>query len=311
MELGVHLPLIEWQGEGQSLTRLQAAVDAARDHGFDTISVNDHFVFSTPWLDGLTALAAIVERSGDMTPGNHNLTRLATRPDAAGEGNRGTRHPLRRPHDRWRRPRLVAARLRSDRDVVDERWPRFEEAVRVLRTLLQGELAPQGDTRFYPVPEAPLVPAPRRDSGVPLWIGSWGSEPGLRRVARLADGWLASAYNTTPEMFATARELLGRELEKRGRSGERFPNSLVTMWTWVTEDPVQADLMLTDLLAPVLKREPDELRAGLCIGSAEHCAELLSRYAVGGCERVLFWPLGDEPSQIERLATSVRPLIES
>ena len=193
----------------------------------------------------------------------------------------------------------------------DERWPRFEEAVRVLRTLLQGELAPQGDTRFYPVPEAPLVPAPRRDGGVPLWIGSWGSEPGLRRVARLADGWLASAYNTTPEMFATARELLGRELEKRGRSGERFPNSLVTMWTWVTEDRVEADRMLTDVLARVLKRDPDKLRAGVCIGSAEHCAELLSRYAAVGCERVLFWPLGDEPSQIERLATSVRPLIES
>ena len=110
-------------------------------------------------------------------------------------------------------------------------------------------------------------------------------------------------------MFAAARELLGGELEKRGRSGERFPNSLVTMWTWVTEDPVQADLMLNDVLAPVLKRDPDDLRSGLCIGSAQHCADLLSRYAAAGCERVLFWPLGDEPSQIERLATNVRPLI--
>jgi hypothetical protein len=67
--------------------------------------------------------------------------------------------------------------------------------------------------------------------------------------------------------------------------------------------------MLTDVLAPVLKRDPDELRSGVCIGSAEHGAELLSRYAAVGCERVLFWPLGDEPGQIERLATNVRPLI--
>ena len=67
--------------------------------------------------------------------------------------------------------------------------------------------------------------------------------------------------------------------------------------------------MLTDVLAPVLKRDPDELRDRLCIGSAEHCAELLSRYAAAGCQRVFLWPLGDEPSQIERLATSVRPLI--
>jgi len=37
-----------------------------------------------------------------------------------------------------------------------------------------------------------------RAGPVPLWIGSWGSAAGLRRVARLGDGWLASAYNTTP-----------------------------------------------------------------------------------------------------------------
>ncbi len=309
MELGLHLPLMEWQREGQSLTRLQTATDAARDHGFDTISVNDHFVFSTPWLDGLTALAAVIERSGEMT--------LATTISLA--SLRGPT-PLAKAIaalDILSGGRMIAGvgpgSSQLDYKAIgmpfDERWPRFEEAVRVLRTLLRGEPAPADETRFYPVPEAQLAPPPQRDGGVPIWIGSWGSEPGLRRVARLGDGWVASSYNTTPDLFAAARELLGTELEKHGRSMEGFPNSLVTMWTWVTEDRVEADRMLTDVLAPVLKRDPDELRAGLCIGSAEHCAELLSRYDAVGCERVLFWPLGDEPSQIERLATGVRPLI--
>jgi len=27
---------------------------------------HDHFLFSAPWLDGLTALAAVAERSGGM-----------------------------------------------------------------------------------------------------------------------------------------------------------------------------------------------------------------------------------------------------
>ena len=58
MDLGLHLPLIEWGDEGQSLARLQAAVDAARESGFAAVSTNDHLVFSTPWLDGPTALAA-------------------------------------------------------------------------------------------------------------------------------------------------------------------------------------------------------------------------------------------------------------
>ena len=67
VELGVHLPLMELRDEGQSLGRLQAAVDAAAQSGFVAVSANDHFVFSTPWLDGPTALAAVIDRSGEMT----------------------------------------------------------------------------------------------------------------------------------------------------------------------------------------------------------------------------------------------------
>ena len=66
MELGVHLPLMEFGGEGQSIARLTRAVDAARESGFAAVSANDHFLFQAPWLDGLTALAAVVERSGSM-----------------------------------------------------------------------------------------------------------------------------------------------------------------------------------------------------------------------------------------------------
>src|SRR5947208_6358786 len=67
MELGVHLPLMDLGDEGQSLGRLQAVVDVARESGFAAVSANDHFIFSTPWLDGPTALASVIERTGDMT----------------------------------------------------------------------------------------------------------------------------------------------------------------------------------------------------------------------------------------------------
>ena len=58
------------------------------------------------------------------------------------------------------------------------------------------------------------------------------------------------------------------------------------MWTWITEDAGDADRVLREVLAPMLRRDPDGLSDQLCIGSAEHCAELLSRYAQAGCERV-------------------------
>ena len=141
--------------------------------------------------------------------------------------------------------------------------------------------------------ELELTPAPRRQGPV-CGSAAGALAPASPGGARVGDGWLASAYNTTPERFAAARARLARALADRGRDPASFPNGLATMWTWVSKDRAEADRMLTGVLAPILRREPDELRGQVCVGPPEHCAELLSRYAEAGCERVFLWPLGDE-----------------
>jgi alkanesulfonate monooxygenase SsuD/methylene tetrahydromethanopterin reductase-like flavin-dependent oxidoreductase (luciferase family) len=286
MKLGVHLPLMEFGDEGQSLARLARVVETARDCGFAAVSANDHFLFQTPWLDGPTALAAVLDRSGTMDlattvslvslRGPVPLAKALAALDLLSEG------------------RIVAGigPGSSERDYeavgvpYGERWQRFEESAATLRQLLRDG--------------SPLSPAPRRE--IPVWIASWGSKAGLRRVARLGDGWFASAYNTTPDDFEVARESLSDELRARGKDPDLFPNALVTMWTWITEDARDADRALRDVLAPLLRRDPDALRDQLCIGPAERCAELLSSYAEAGCQRVHLWPLGDEPRQLELIA---------
>jgi alkanesulfonate monooxygenase SsuD/methylene tetrahydromethanopterin reductase-like flavin-dependent oxidoreductase (luciferase family) len=295
LELGVHLPLMEFGDEGQSLGRLTGAVDAARECGLAALSANDHFLFQTPWLDGPTALAAVVERSGEME--------LATTVSLV-----SLRGPVQMAKtlaalDVLSQGRVVAGvgpgSSERDYDAVgipyEGRWKRFDAAAAELRRLLRTD--------------SELAPPPDRNGGIPLWIASWGSEAGLRRVARLGDGWFASAYNTTADDFRAARVALSEELRARGRDPSHFPNALVTMWAWITEDAAEADHMLRDVLAPLLRRDPDALRDRLCIGSAASCAELLSRYAEAGCERVHMWPLGDEPRQIELAATEVLPAV--
>src|SRR5919106_332254 len=187
---------MQFGDEALSLRRLEATVDAARDCGFAAVSVNDHFVFQTPWLDGPTALASVIGRSGEME--------LAT-----------------------------------------------TIALAALRALLTG-------TEF--------APGPYRPGGIPLWIASWGSSAGLARVARAGDGWLASAYNTTPERFSEARVGLRGALEACRREPDGFPNALATMWTWVSKDRAEGDRVLAEVLAPVLKRNADELRGQVCVG---------------------------------------------
>jgi len=131
----------------------------------------------------------------------------------------------------------------------------------------------------------------------------------MRRVARGGDGWLASAYNTTPEAFAAAMDVLGSELENQQRPSAGFPNALVTMWAWITDSRPEADRVLTETIAPLVRRDPAELRGRICVGPAGECAELLSRYARAGCQRVHFWPVGDEKRQIELIAGEVMPQV--
>lgn len=306
----MHLPLMQFGSEAVTLARLGGTVDAARSCGFAAVSANDHFVFSTPWLDGPTALASVVERSGEMAVATTVSLAVLRGPVPLAK----TLAAL----DVLSGGRLIAAlgpgSSRADYEALgvpfDERWRRFDEAIVTLRALLNGEPR-SGRVEFYPVPDGiELAPAPRRPGGVPLWIGSWGSRAGLRRVASTGDGWLASAYNTTPERFSAAQETLARELADRGRDPEGFPNALATMWTWVSEDRAEGDRVLANQLAPLLGRDPKELRGQVCVGPAGHCAELLSRYAAAGCQRVYLWPLGDERRQIELVAREVAPLID-
>jgi alkanesulfonate monooxygenase SsuD/methylene tetrahydromethanopterin reductase-like flavin-dependent oxidoreductase (luciferase family) len=310
MDFGVHLPLIDFAGEGFSFGRLAETVDGARECGFSSVAANDHFLFSAPWLDGPTALAAVVERSAAM--------KLVTTVSLA---------TLRGPVPLAKA--LVALDILSDGRVIaglgpgsskldyelvgvpfEERWSRFDEAVRVLRALLQPGTTAMSST-YYALPPSELAPPARQVDGIPVWIGSWGSRDGLRRVARLADGWLASAYNTAPEEFAANAAILREELQGRGRDGDDFPNALVTMWAFVTDKRAEAERILSEVLGPLVKRDPAELARRVCVGSAEHCAELLSLYLRAGCKQLLFWPVGDERRQVERIASEVMPRISS
>ena len=307
MELGVHLPLMQFGEEPLSLERLNATVDAARGCGFAAVAANDHLVFQTPWLDGPTALAGVVERSGELAlattvslpvlRGPIPLAKALVAIDVLSEG------------------RLVAGfgPGSSERDYraagipFEERWKRFDEALAVMRALLKGEPMPE-QPRYYPVPAGvQLRPGPREASGIPIWVGSWGSSAGLARVARAGDGWIASAYNTTPEDLRTPAPHWSVRSRSAGGTPVGFPNALATMWTWVSDDRAECDRVLTDVLAPVLGRDPDALRERVCIGPPEHSAELLSRYADAGCRRVYLWPLADEARQLELVAEAVLP----
>jgi probable F420-dependent oxidoreductase len=310
MEFGVHLPLIAFVGEKRSLDDLLAITRTASDLGFTHVCANDHLVFSRPWLDGPTALAAVLAQSGRMT-----LATTVTVPVLRGPAATAK---ILAAIDLLSGGRLVVGvgpgSSARDYELVgvpfEERWKRLDEAVQTLRAYWRADdVAFEGT--FYSSAGFTLEPTPAQRPGPPIWIGSWGSPAGLRRVARLADGWLASGYNTTPELFAQAWSEVQAAVAAKGRDVTGFENGIATMWCYVTEDRARADSMLADVLAPMLNRPADVLRALLPIGPAEECAAKLLAYERAGAHRVFLWPLADELAQLELIREHVVALVDA
>ncbi|HXG35561.1 MAG TPA: LLM class flavin-dependent oxidoreductase, partial [Dehalococcoidia bacterium] len=188
----------------------------------------------------------------------------------------------------------------------EERWKRLDDAVMALRALWSGS---EHGGHYYSTEGFDLAPRPAREGGPPIWIGSWGSEAGLRRTARLADGWLASAYNTTPSHFQESWQRLREMLPSAGKEPEGYPNALATMWTFVTESREEQQRFLSDVLGRMLNRDPLDLAQRIAVGPAEECAERLREYRDAGVQQVLIWPVGDPVRQLERFKKDVEPLV--
>jgi probable F420-dependent oxidoreductase len=307
MDYGVHLPLIGFGERPPSLGHLMQYARTAERLGFAALSVNDHLLFPRPWLDGPTALSSVLAATGQM-----DLVTTVALPVVRG--------PVALAKSMAAIDILSGGRLvvgvgpgSSARDYAavsvpfEERWKRLDEAVETLRALWHED-GPPFTGNFYSTEGIALEPRPLRRPGPPVWIGSWGSEAGLRRTARLGDGWLASAYNTTPEAFADARSRLAEHLRAAGKDPDRFPNAIATMFFHVTEDRAEADRICQDILAPTLRRPAEQLRQRLLLGSAEECAEKLAAYRSAGVQRIMLWPVQDEPGQLEAFREQVVPL---
>ena len=299
VRFGAHLPIMDLGDQRYAVDHLVKYVATATAGGFDAISVNDHFVFGAPWLDGLTALAAVVASSGDarlfttvanpVVRGPAALAKFLAALDVMSAG------------------RVVAGLGpgSSDREYAsagvpfDERWHRFDEAVRAVRALLLGG---SFEGSFYAV-DGPFEPVSPQPGGPPLWLASWGSAAGLRRAVRLGDGWLASAYNITPDEFGQRWSRVQEMLAEAGRTPADFANGVATMWFHI--DDRHADDVLAERLLPVIRRPIEDLRDRLAFGSAQAVLDKIGAFRDAGVQRMFVWPVGDDIAQLQRFSAEV------
>ncbi|MDF3051070.1 MAG: Luciferase-like, subgroup [Pseudonocardia sp.] len=295
MRFGVHLPVVDFGDGSATVGDLQEYVRVARELGYDTVGANDHLVWHRPWLDGLTALAAVAGQAAGMTLATTVALPTLRRPVVLAKALTS----LGALHGGSVIAGVGPGSSRADYDAVGvafaERWSRFDADTVALRRLLRGD----GEPRLAPLAD----PVPQ------LWVGSWGSEQRLRAMAATADGWLASGYNTTPEQYTACRARLDGHLEQVGRDPAAFPDLIATVWVHVTPSAAEASAVLGDVLAPTLRRDPHELAARLPVGTPEHCVAVLSAYAEAGAQRMLLWPIREPVAQLRTFADLVAPHI--
>jgi alkanesulfonate monooxygenase SsuD/methylene tetrahydromethanopterin reductase-like flavin-dependent oxidoreductase (luciferase family) len=197
--------------------------DRAEALGFHSVWVGDSLT-ARPRVEALTTLAAVGART--------HRVRLGTAVFLA-----ALRHPILLAHQLASLDWLTSGRIDlgigygRPKEPTQEhefeilglsagaRMKMSEEMVNVMRRLWRENNVSHAGA-FSRFERVTLEPKPAQTGGVPIWLASNNIEPGLRRVARLADGWLNNI--TSPEIY---RECWGKIRAYATESG-RDPASI-------------------------------------------------------------------------------------
>lgn len=177
----------------------------------------------------------------------------------------------------------------------------FEEALTVLRRLLsEDRVTHHGE--FFTLDDASVAPRPGRP--LDLWLGG-RAEVGLRRVGRLADGWLGSFL--TPDEAARARTVIEAAADEAGRAiDDDHYGTNVTVVLPGTDERVR-----DGALAVAAGQRPDTDPAELVAVGWDGAAEQIRRFVEGGLTKFVVrpaGPVGDVTRFVEEFRAELGPL---
>jgi probable F420-dependent oxidoreductase len=187
---------------------------------------------------------------------------------------------------------------RSERqlfEVAGRRDEVFDESLQLLRLLLrQNTVSFAG--KFFTVEGVSVGPLPAKP--LDIWLG--GTAPGaLRRVGRLADGWLGSLI--TPAEAGAGRAVIEEAAARAGREVEADHYGISL--------PVATDGIPAEFIASVRERRPDADPAALIAASWADARRMVEEYVDVGLSKFVIRPAGAVPSFDRFLEQFVREML--
>jgi alkanesulfonate monooxygenase SsuD/methylene tetrahydromethanopterin reductase-like flavin-dependent oxidoreductase (luciferase family) len=226
--LGVRLPN---SGPFAEPTALLSTAEHAERLGFDRVWVHDHVSWPREKLTHFAtgSLEACTDQDPNFFESVSTASWLSGRLGRIGVGIAGLVVPLRDPRilakqlatiDRLGGSRLVVAfaigAIKGDFEVMgvpfERRGKLTNEYLAALRAILDGEqpVTVEGETVSFT--DGTFLPKPQ---SLGLWV-TGSSEPGLKRAARFADGWM-TVYQST-DAYAGFIARLAELVAEQGRS---------------------------------------------------------------------------------------------
>lgn len=288
LKFGVLLPTREMvMSEIHDPATIYKLGDRAEELGFHSLWVGDSLT-ARPRVEALTTLAAVGARTRRVRLGTsiflaalrnplllaHQLASL----DWLTSGRIDLGIGYGRPNDAAHEHEYEILGLSAQK-----RIKMSEECVQVMRRLWREQnVSHTGE--FARFDYVTLEPKPVQPDGVPIWLASNNVEPGLKRVARMGDGWLNNI--TSPEVYRDCWDKIRAYAAEAGRDPNAIqPGLYITVAGGGKDAAAEGERFLSRYY-----NRPHEAvaKAMLCvIGSWEEVIDRIEAYGESGARTVV------------------------
>ena len=185
-----------------------------------------------------------------------------------------------------------------------QRPRRFDETIAIIRHLWsKREVSYTG--RHFNLDRVTISPRPPAGRSIPVLLGG-GADPVLRRVASVADGWIAGSSANSDQM-AQRVENLRAYAQEAGRN----PSTLEIGKLIYTAVDATSERARTRLEGPLKayygsQYDVDKLCA---FGSPQDCASAIQPYLDAGATTILFGLTSPDVNELELMKREVLPLL--
>ena len=183
---------------------------------------------------------------------------------------------------------------------LEHRVTRFRESIEVMKALWSEESVNFAG-QIYSLEDASINLKPVQKPHPPIWFGG-GHPQGLKRAARLADGWMG-AGGSSKSGFANSVGILREALEQEGRDHTAFPISK-RVFISVDDRAERARSELEHWFEAVYHRQSLTNDAGVW-GTPTQVGEQLEEFVAWGANHLLLNPVTRYGEQLECLADLV------